>query len=212
MTRLADAGPRAVLRRHLLPAARRRPRRRASGSSTLLAAAARPLHDCSEPERRCAVRATSVIAERVARGSTAAGAAATLPAPRSLRRACRQLLPRSLRRAHGGTRAARRSSPAACRCGFLLRYHRRTRRRRALDMATLTPRGDGRAAASTTRSAAASTATRPTRDWLVPHFEKMLYDNALLARRLPRGAARLTGERRLRATSPARSSTTWRAR
>ena len=39
-----------------------------------------------------------------------------------------------------------------------------------------------RAAASTTRSAAASPATRSTPIWLVPHFEKMLYDNALLAR------------------------------
>ena len=29
--------------------------------------------------------------------------------------------------------------------------------------------------------AAASTATRRTPRWLVPHFEKMLYDNALLA-------------------------------
>ena len=38
------------------------------------------------------------------------------------------------------------------------------------------------AAASTTRSAAASRATRSTRRWTVPHFEKMLYDNALLAR------------------------------
>ena len=37
-------------------------------------------------------------------------------------------------------------------------------------------------AASTTRSAAASPATRSTPRWLVPHFEKMLYDNALLAR------------------------------
>ena len=35
--------------------------------------------------------------------------------------------------------------------------------------------------ACTTSSAAASTATRSTREWLVPHFEKMLYDNALLA-------------------------------
>ena len=41
---------------------------------------------------------------------------------------------------------------------------------------------DGRAAASTTSSAAASRATRSTRPGRVPHFEKMLYDNALLAR------------------------------
>ena len=39
-----------------------------------------------------------------------------------------------------------------------------------------------RAAASTTSSAAASRATASTRDWVVPHFEKMLYDNALLLR------------------------------
>ncbi len=39
-----------------------------------------------------------------------------------------------------------------------------------------------RAAACTTSSAAGSRATRWTPAWVVPHFEKMLYDNALLAR------------------------------
>ena len=43
-------------------------------------------------------------------------------------------------------------------------------------------RQDGRRRASTTSSAAASIATRPTPIWLVPHFEQMLYDNAQLAR------------------------------
>ena len=38
-----------------------------------------------------------------------------------------------------------------------------------------------RPAGCTTSSAAASTATRSTQRWLVPHFEKMLYDNAQLA-------------------------------
>jgi uncharacterized protein YyaL (SSP411 family) len=33
-----------------------------------------------------------------------------------------------------------------------------------------------------TSLAAVLPATRPTSNWLVPHFEKMLYDNALLAR------------------------------
>ena len=37
-------------------------------------------------------------------------------------------------------------------------------------------------AGSTISSAAASIATRPIAQWLVPHFEKMLYDNAQLAR------------------------------
>ena len=36
------------------------------------------------------------------------------------------------------------------------------------------------AAASTTSSAAVSPATPSTREWVVPHFEKMLYDNAQL--------------------------------
>ena len=48
-------------------------------------------------------------------------------------------------------------------------------------------------AGCTTRSAAASTATRSTTYWLVPHFEKMLYDQALLLARVP---ARLPGDRR----------------
>ena len=61
----------------------------------------------------------------------------------------------------GAALPARRTASARCRC------------RRC---------GRWRAAASTTRSAAASPATPSTRTWTVPHFEKMLYDNALLAR------------------------------
>ena len=73
-------------------------------------------------------------------------------------------------------------------------------------------RRHGRRAASTTTSAAASPATRSTSEWLVPHFEKMLYDQALLARvylhawqvtgeaALPPGARR---DHRLRAARPA---------
>jgi uncharacterized protein YyaL (SSP411 family) len=52
--------------------------------------------------------------------------------------------------------------------------------RRALEMADAHA-ADGRRAGCTTTWAAASRATADAR-WLVPHFEKMLYDNALLAR------------------------------
>ena len=48
-----------------------------------------------------------------------------------------------------------------------------------------------------------------TRRWLVPHFEKMLYDNALLARGLP---ARLPGDRATRSSrevAARRSTTSW---
>ena len=55
-----------------------------------------------------------------------------------------------------------------------------------------------RPAACTTSSAAASTATRSTRDWLVPHFEKMLYDNALLVPAYLHAWV-VTGEERYRA-------------
>ena len=59
-----------------------------------------------------------------------------------------------------------------------------------------TPRSTTSArAASTITSAAASRATRSTSDWLVPHFEKMLYDNALLIDLLCE-AWRETGKRR----------------
>ena len=37
-----------------------------------------------------------------------------------------------------------------------------------------------RGAGSTTSLAAASIATATDREWMVPHFEKMLYDNGLL--------------------------------
>ena len=58
-------------------------------------------------------------------------------------------------------------------------------------------RRHGRRAASTTTSAAASPATRSTSAWLVPHFEKMLYDQALLAR-VYLHAWQVTGDARYR--------------
>ena len=67
--------------------------------------------------------------------------------------------------------------------------------RRAPTSVERDPRRDGAPAASTTSSAAASPATRSTRVWLVPHFEKMLYDNALLARAYLHGWQALGHER-----------------
>ena len=67
------------------------------------------------------------------------------------------------------------------------------------------------AAACTTRSAAAFTATPWTPHWLVPHFEKMLYDNAQLAA-LYLHAWLGDGRRRVPPRSPRRPSTTSCAR
>jgi len=63
---------------------------------------------------------------------------------------------------------------------FLLRYHRRTGDPKALEMAVLTLR---RMAAGGVRDHLGGGFHRYSVDarWLVPHFEKMLYDNALLA-------------------------------
>ena len=83
-----------------------------------------------------------------------------------------------------------------------------------------------RAAGSTTSSAAASRATASTARWVVPHFEKMLYDNAQLLGLYARwgGAAGGAGRRVRpptsccascappRAASPRRSTPTARAR
>ena len=110
------------------------------------------------------------------RGSSTATAAASA-APRSSRR-------RWCWSSCSGTPRGP-ATPTRCRC--------RTR-----------PSRRWRAAASTTSSAAASRATPSTRGWVVPHFEKMLYDNAQLlgvyARWWRRPAARPSG-------SPARPPT-----
>ena len=115
------------------------------------------------------------------------------PAP-STRRCSRRAVDRPgarLRRASTAASAARRSSrrrwcSSSC-CGSRPASRRP---RRAADGST----GRSRrwpAAASTTSSAAASRATASTAAWVVPHFEKMLYDNAQLlgvyARRDDRG-------------------------
>ena len=64
---------------------------------------------------------------------------------------------------------------------FLLRYYRRTREPEALKMVTLTLE---KMAAGGIYDQLGGGFHRYATDsiWLVPHFEKMLYDNALLSR------------------------------
>jgi hypothetical protein len=79
---------------------------------------------------------------------------------------------------HGGTRG-RPKFPSNLPSRFLLRYHRRTGEQRALDMAVRTLE---RMAAGGVYDHVGGGFHRYSTDerWLVPHFEKMLYDNALL--------------------------------
>ena len=202
---LPDAGRQALLRRHVLPADRRAGAGPASSSSSprsreALEDAARRARDlrrarCSRTWRRGPQR-------RLAR------ARASLPGPDLLDTAVR---PRSRRfdPVDGGFGGAPKFPPvdAAGAPDPALDAHGRPEARAMIEK-TLDgwPR-----AACTTRSAAASTATRRTTRWLVPHFEKMLYDNALARAELYTEAS---APPRARATSawPGRPSTSSSAR
>ena len=83
--------------------------------------------------------------------------------------------------------------PPSMSIDFLLRYHHRTRDSQALEMATFTL---NKMAYGGMYDQAGGGFHRYSTDdrWLVPHFEKMLYDNALLARAYLDGY-RLTGNR-----------------
>jgi uncharacterized protein YyaL (SSP411 family) len=86
--------------------------------------------------------------------------------------------------------------PPSMSIDFLLRYHNRTGNGHALEMITLTL--DKMACGGMYDQVGGGFHRYSTDDrWLVPHFEKMLYDNALLAR-VYLDAYRLTGKRLFR--------------
>ena len=166
--RLPDPRPGAVLRRHLL------------------AAGAARRHAELPPGARGGRRPVARAPRRGGRGGvrTLTGAARRRRDPRALGRAGRRPDSSSTRSANAAPAASTRATagfggapevpaPLRARAARGARRARDGRRRRCARW---------RAAASATRSAAASRATRSTRTWTVPHFEKMLYDNALLAR------------------------------
>ena len=155
--------------------------------------------------RRVAEAAASVVAAIRER------AGARAPARRAARCRGARARPRAQpARFDAGTAEAsraRRSSRAACRSASCC----------ATTAARATPRrwrwrrsrsSRWRRAGSTIRSAAASIATAMDARWLVPHFEKMLYDNALLAVAYLEGyqASGRRGLRRRRARDPRATS------
>jgi uncharacterized protein YyaL (SSP411 family) len=93
---------------------------------------------------------------------------------------------------HGGVRRAPKF-PSNLPVRLLLRHHRRTRSQRSLEMAALTLE---KMAAGGIHDQLGGGFHRYSTDseWLVPHFEKMLYDNALLAVAYAE-ASQLTGRR-----------------
>ena len=139
---------------------------------------------------RVLTQARQSVAQRLRRGRHAGRRAARARARRALDGAASGVPPQRSTRSTAAS-AARRSSRGRRELLFLLREYRRAPATRTA------ARHGGRArcarwprAACTTTSAAASTATRWTQQWHVPHFEKMLYDQAQLVLALPRGARR----------------------
>jgi uncharacterized protein YyaL (SSP411 family) len=131
----------------------------------------------SDPERVRGATGSLVSAVRTALSSHAAPADAP-PGPEPIERAVAAVAG-SFDARHGGLARAPKF-PSNVPVRLLLRAHRRTRDEAPLRMATLTLE---KMAAGGLHDQLAGGFHRYSTDaeWLVPHFEKMLYDNALLA-------------------------------
>ena len=183
--RLADDGvPRPRRRRRSTPAPTSRPSR---GTAAVVHAAA-----ARRSPTPGATGATDVLARR---GADHRRRSPTRSLPTSWptgRRTPPTLAPRGrdagarLRRpARGGFGGAPKFPPSMV-LEFLLRHHARTGDDgRPARWPQRHLRGDGARRHLRPARRAASPATRVDADWLVPHFEKMLYDNALLLRVVP---------------------------
>ena len=193
--RLADVGVpdarrQAVLRRHLLSRTSRATGCRPSARSSR-ASRARGASSATSSSRR----ASRLVGALVEQQRVGAGAPPTTRRRRRSSRRCRGHL-KAASTASTAAGAARPKFPQPMTLEFLLR-RMADRRPRARARWPASPSTRWPTAGSTTSSAAASIATRPTPIWLVPHFEQMLYDNAQLARVYLHAWA-LTGEPRYR--------------
>jgi uncharacterized protein YyaL (SSP411 family) len=130
-----------------------------------------------DPERVRGATGSLVRAVRTALGAHGE-AAAEVPGPRPIEEAVAAVR-EAFDPVHGGLRRAPKF-PSNLPVRLLLRHHRRTRDPESLRMATLTLE---RMAAGGIHDQVGGGFHRYSTDaeWLVPHFEKMLYDNALLA-------------------------------
>lgn len=154
------------------------------GFRQLLTAVTRAWEQDGERVRRAAERITANLAQH------AAAERPRVPVgPEILDRAAETLL-LDFDVAHGGFGAAPKFPPALC-LEFLLRHHERTGSARALHVVELTCE---RMARGGLYDQLAGGFSRYAADaaWNVPHFEKMLHDNALLLR-LYAHLARVTG-------------------
>jgi hypothetical protein len=123
-------------------------------------------------------QSANALATRIQESLAPAAGADDLPGVDVLRTAMKSY-ERRFDDVNGGSQGAPKF-PSNISNRFLLRYHRRADSQRALDMATRTL---DRMAAGGIYDQVGGGFHRYATDarWLVPHFEKMLYDNALLA-------------------------------
>ena len=193
MTVFADARRRAVLLRHLLPAGPGRACRRSGRCWRRSPQAWR-----DQPRRGAGAgrrgRARRSAGQRPRRGRR--------PVDRTCSTARRRARwPATTTRARGGFGGAPKFPPSMV-LEFLLRHHAAHRRRaRRWRWSRHTCERDGPRRHLRPARPAASPATRVDAAWVVPHFEKMLYDNALLLR-VYTHLWRLTGSTRWPAGSP----------
>jgi uncharacterized protein len=131
-----------------------------------------------DPPRVRSAAASLADAVKTALGSAPEGTAPDLPGPECIEKAVR-FFESAFDPVHGGVNRAPKF-PSNIPVRLLLRHHRRTRDPAALSMAVFTLE---RMAAGGLMDQVGGGFHRYSTDaaWLVPHFEKMLYDNALLA-------------------------------
>ncbi len=149
------------------------------GVSTGFLTLLRKLKEVYQSEPKKVAASANEIAEKI-REILAPKAAASRTAPRAsvLHEAARFWQAR-FDPVYGGTRG-RPKFPSSLPHRFLLRYHRRTGDAQALRMAALTLEKMARGGMYDHAGGGFHRYSTDER-WLVPHFEKMLYDNALLA-------------------------------
>ena len=214
MTVFLDAGRAAVLRRHLLPA--RAAARACRRSGSCCEAIADGLAGSGASDGRSSAAARITAAARGARSRPSRVRAAAPSRAPTLDAAASARWRATFDAARGGFGGAPKFPPSMV-LEFLLRHHART--------------GDARCPRRWSRGTCEAMARGGIydqlgggfarycvdADWVVPHFEKMLYDNALLLRAYAalvaghRRSARPSGSRGDRATSCSRELRTPRA-
>jgi uncharacterized protein YyaL (SSP411 family) len=148
------------------------------GSRTGLLTLLRKLDAVYREQPGAVGEASASLAEKIRASLAGPAAADDLPAPKVLHDAA-AFYRRNFDPHDGGMRRAPKF-PSNLPVRFLLRYHRRTGDPEVLNMVTLTLE---RMAGGGMYDQVGGGFHRYSTDaqWLVPHFEKMLYDNALLA-------------------------------